>query len=79
MCSYAWHPNLRWSADLYRWITEVQPYDRDNFAYLGELVAFVDGGIRNWPLAHGVAGIVAQGYHAPTCTGVDSAYYRIFN
>ena len=63
VCSHARYPDLRWTAGLYQWIAEVQPYDQDGFAYLGELVAFVDGGMRNWTFAHGVAGIVARGCH----------------
>ena len=34
-------------------------HDQNGFAYLGDLVAIVDRGMRNWMVVHDVAGIVA--------------------
>lgn len=62
------HPELPWAAGLFRWVTEVQPYNADGFDYLTRLRDFVDGGLRDGSFALAVAGIVAKGCHAPPCS-----------
>ena len=63
------HPDLPWIAGLFRWVTEVQPYDGDDFDYVMRLRDFVDGGLRDGSFPLAVSGIVAGGCHAPPCAG----------
>jgi hypothetical protein len=63
------HPDLPWIAGLFRWVTEVQPYDGDGFDYVMRLRDFVDGGLRDGSFPLAVSGIVAAGCHAPPCAG----------
>lgn len=72
VCSHPDHPDLKWIAGMFRWITEVQPYDAGGFSYMQRLVDFVEGGLRDWSFVHGLSGIVTQGCHEPPCAvGVE--------
>ena len=62
-------PDLPWIAGLFRWVTEVQPYDSDGFDYVTRLRDFVDGGLVDGSFPLAVSGIVAEGCHAPPCAG----------
>jgi hypothetical protein len=65
-------------AGLFRWVTEVQPYDTDGFDYLARLRDFVDGGLGDGSFPLAVSGIVAAGCHAPPCVGRGRAGDRPF-
>lgn len=72
VCSSERYPDLKWVAGMFRWMTDVQPYDSDGWNYMDRLVQFVDGGLQDWTFVHGVSGIVTQGCHAPPCMdGMD--------
>ena len=67
VCSHEKYPDLKWIAGMFRWITEVQTYDRGEFSYMQRLINFVDGGLQDWSFVHGVSGLVTQGCHEPPC------------
>lgn len=67
ICSHERYPDLKWIAGMFRWITEVQTYNTPEFNYYNRLMAFVDGGLKDWSFVHGVSGIVTQGCHGPPC------------
>lgn len=68
VCSDARYPDLKWIAGLFRWVTEIQPYNQGEFNYEQRLIDFVDGGLQDWSFVHGVSGIVTHGCHRPPCT-----------
>lgn len=67
VCSHDKYPDIKWIAGMFRWITEVQTYNRGDFNYMDRLIKFVDGGLRDWSFVHGMSGIVTQGCHEPPC------------
>ena len=68
ICSNNGHyPELKWIAGMFRWITEIQTYNRGSFNYMQELINFVDGGLQDMSFIHGVSGIIMQGCHDPPC------------
>lgn len=67
VCSHPNYPDLKWISGMFRWIFEVQGYDRDGFNYMDRLVQFVDGGLQDMSFIHAVSGIVTQGCHEPPC------------
>mmetsp|Transcript_763 Transcript_763/g.1605 ORF Transcript_763/g.1605 Transcript_763/m.1605 type:complete len:666 (+) Transcript_763:172-2169(+) len=72
VCSNPNYPDLKWIAGMFRWITEVQTYNRGDYSYMQRLVDFVDGGLQDWTFVHGLSGIVTQGCHEPPCAfGVE--------
>lgn len=72
ICSDESYPDLGWVAGLFRWITDVQPYDSgEGWSYMRALVDFVDGGMIDNSFVHAVSGIVGQGCHAPPCEGYE--------
>ena len=72
VCSDETYPDLGWVAGLFRWITDVQPYESgDGWSYMRALVNFVEGGMIDNSFVHAVSGIVGQGCHAPPCEGYE--------
>ena len=67
VCSDVRYPDLKWIAGLFRWVTEIQSYNKEGFQYLQQLREFVDGGLQDWSFVQGVSGIVTQGCHEPPC------------
>mmetsp|Transcript_15265 Transcript_15265/g.31162 ORF Transcript_15265/g.31162 Transcript_15265/m.31162 type:complete len:655 (+) Transcript_15265:70-2034(+) len=67
ICSNDKYPDLKWIAGMFRWITEIQSYETEEFRYMDGLKGFVDGGLNDWGFMHAVAGIVTQGCHSPPC------------
>ena len=61
------YPDLKWIVGLFRWIMEIQEYDRGGFNYIKELRKFVDGGFQDLAFIDSVSGIVTQGCHTPPC------------
>ena len=61
------HPDLKWIAGMFRWITVIQTYNKGGFNYMQELINFVDSGLQDMSFIHGVSGIVTQGCHDPPC------------
>ena len=61
------HPDLKWIAGLFRWITEIQEYDVDGFNYMRQLRTYVDNGLKDSNFLDSVSGIVSQGCHKPPC------------
>jgi len=61
------HPDLKWIAGLFRWITEIQEYDVDGFNYMRQLRKYVDNGLKDSNFLDSVSGIVSQGCHKPPC------------
>ncbi|MCB9593055.1 MAG: hypothetical protein H6719_10010 [Sandaracinaceae bacterium] len=81
ICASAAHPELKWVAGLFYWMSSVQTYEADGWAYLDALRAFVDGGLVDDGFIDAASGIVNRGCHAPPCaTGpVDGADERRAN
>lgn len=70
ICASDDHPELKWVAGLFYWMSSVQKYEKNGWAYLGELRDFVDGGMTDPSFIDGVSGIVNRGCHdAPCGTG----------
>lgn len=70
ICASKDHPELKWVAGLFYWMSSVQPYEKNGWTYLGELRAFVGGGMTDTAFIDGVSGIVNRGCHdAPCGTG----------
>jgi hypothetical protein len=78
ICRSAEHPELKWVAGLFYWMSSVQEYERDGWRYRDQLRAFVDGGMSDDAFIDAVSGIVNRGCHNPPCaTGpVDGAAER---
>ncbi len=70
ICASQDHPELKWVAGLFYWMSSVQKYEKNGWAYLAELRDFVDGGMTDGSFIDGVSGIVNRGCHdAPCGTG----------
>ena len=67
ICASADHPELKWIAGLFYWMSSVQSYDVDGWQYLTALRAFVDGGLQGDAFIDAVSGIVNRGCHNPPC------------
>jgi hypothetical protein len=78
ICASTEHPELKWIAGLFYWMTSVQTYEQDGWNYKQELQNFVDGGMQGDAFIDAVSGIVNRGCHNPPCgTGpVDGAPER---
>jgi len=78
ICASTDHPELKWIAGLFYWMSSVQSYDEDGWAYLDAVRDFVDGGLTDPGFIDAVSGIVNRGCHSPPCaTGpVDGADER---
>lgn len=70
ICASTDHPELKWVAGVFYWMSTVQTYDEDGWAYLDQLRAFVAGGLSGNAFIDAVSGIVNRGCHdAPCATG----------
>ena len=67
ICASTTHPELKWVAGLFYWMSSVETYEEDGWRYLDELRAFVDGGMSDVGFIDSVSGIVNRGCHAPPC------------
>ena len=67
VCSNESYPDLKWIAGMFRWVTEIQTYNEEEFNFMQQLKNFVDGGLKDWEFIHRVSGIVTQGCHSPPC------------
>ncbi|MBX3251807.1 MAG: hypothetical protein KF901_31805 [Myxococcales bacterium] len=67
ICASTAHPELKWIAGLFYWMSSVETYDREGWRYLDALRAFVDGGLRDDGFIDAVSGIVNRGCHNPPC------------
>jgi hypothetical protein len=78
ICRSTEHPELKWVAGLFYWMSSVQDYDTDGWSYRDQLRAYVAGGMIDDGFIDAVSGIVNRGCHAPPCsTGpVDGAEDR---
>lgn len=81
ICSSTAHPELKWIAGLFYWMSSVEPYERDGWAYKAQLRAFVDSGLTDPSFIDAVSGIVNRGCHNPPCGSgpVDGADERRAN
>lgn len=70
VCASKDHPELKWVAGLFYWMSSVQTYEKNGWTYVGKLRAFVEGGLTDAAFIDGVSGIVNRGCHdAPCGTG----------
>lgn len=69
ICASTSHPELKWVAGLFYWMSSVQTYEREGFRYTERLRAFVDGGMTDDSFIDGVSGIVNRGCHNPPACG----------
>lgn len=67
ICASTDHPELKWVAGLFYWMSSVQTYDERGWAYLSSLKAFVDGGLADDAFIDAVSGIVNRGCHDHPC------------
>lgn len=67
ICSDTAHPELKWIAGLFYWMSSVQDYDVEGWSYRARLRAFVDGGMTDTSFIDAVSGIVNRGCHNPPC------------
>ena len=76
ICSSTDHPELKWIAGLYYYMTDVQPTDVDNWNYFYKLKAFVDNGMgaQHNGFIDGVSSIVNRG--GPFAGGVHGIQDR---
>jgi predicted chitinase len=83
ICSDPAHPELKWVAGLYYYMTEVQPWADTEFNYIAQVKAFVDGGMAGSDTAFidAVSGIVNRGCPRLSCAAgaVDGAADRRTN
>lgn len=78
ICNSSEHPELKWVAGLYYFMSEVQPWNDGGWNYFARLRAFVDAGMpaSDTAFIDGVSGIVNRGCAALSCAagavdGVD--------
>lgn len=78
ICRSTEHPELKWIAGLFYWMSSVEAYDQDGWRYRDQLRAYVAGGMTDDGFIDAVSGIVNRGCHNPPCaTGpVDGADER---
>ncbi|MBX3271187.1 MAG: hypothetical protein KF729_13050 [Sandaracinaceae bacterium] len=67
ICASAAHPELKWVAGLFYWMSSVETYDEGGWRYLDALRAYVDGGLVGSSFIDAVSGIVNRGCHEPPC------------
>lgn len=67
ICKSKKHPELKWIAGLFYWMSSVQNYTKNGWSYLPKLKAYVDGGMTDASFVDGVSGIVNRGCHDPPC------------
>ena len=67
ICASAKHPELKWIAGLFYWMSSVQSYDQGGWSYLAQLRAYVDDGFSGHDFIDAVSGIVNRGCHNPPC------------
>lgn len=67
VCTSAKHPELKWIAGLFYWMSEVQTYSESGWVYFDELKSYVDGGFSGNAFIDSVSGIVNRGCHNPPC------------
>jgi hypothetical protein len=81
VCSSKKHPELKWIAGLFYWMSSVQSYTKGTWSYLPQLKKFVDGGMTDGAFIDSVSGIVNRGCYDPPCgTGaVDGGPERAAN
>jgi predicted chitinase len=81
ICSSTEHPELKWIAGLFYWMSSVQTYEADGWNYLDNLRAYVDGGLTGTALIDAASSIVNRGCHTGNCeTGaVDGTEVRRAN
>lgn len=81
VCSSKTHPELKWIAGLFYWMSSVQNYTKNTWSYLPQLKKFVDGGMTDGAFIDSVSGIVNRGCYDPPCgTGpLDGAAERADN
>jgi hypothetical protein len=81
ICDSPEHPELKWIAGLFYWMSSVQEYEVDGWDYEAELQAYIDGGLNGNAFIDAVSGIVNRGCHNPPCaTGpVDGLQERRAN
>jgi len=81
ICSSTEHPELKWIAGLFYWMSSVQEYDEEGWDFEAELAAYVDGGLQGYAFIDAISGIVNRGCHNPPCgTGpVDGLLERRAN
>jgi predicted chitinase len=68
VCSSTAHPELKWIAGFFYWISSVQTYATSEFNYSQRLRAFVDGGFTDTTFIDAVSGIVNRGCPRTTCS-----------
>ena len=68
ICSSTEHPELKWIAELFYWMSSVQDYDQGGWNYDEQLKVFVDGGLHGDAFINSVSGIVNRGCHNPPCS-----------
>jgi len=71
ICNRSEHPELKWIAGMFYWMSSLQPYDNE-WNYMDSLKEFVRGGMQDGgAFIDAVSGIVNRGCHNPPCgTGV---------
>ena len=52
---------------MFYWIESLQSYDSNDWNYIEQLHAFVDGGLSDPGFINAVSGIVNRGCHNPPC------------
>ncbi|MCB9620694.1 MAG: hypothetical protein H6724_14745 [Sandaracinus sp.] len=67
ICSSTAHPELKWIAGLFYWMSSVEAYDRDGWSYRTALREYVAGGLAGNAFIDAVSGIVNRGCHNPPC------------
>ena len=67
VCTSTKHPELKWIAGLFYWMSEVQTYSESGWVYFDELKSYVDGGFSGNAFIDSVSGIVNRGCHNPPC------------
>lgn len=67
ICSSTAHPELKWIAGLFYWMSSVEAYEEDGWSYREQLRAYVDGGLVGNAFIDAVSGIVNRGCHNPPC------------
>jgi len=71
ICNRSEHPELKWIAGMFYWMSSLQPYDNE-WNYMDNLKEFVRGGMQDGgAFIDAVSGIVNRGCHNPPCgTGI---------
>lgn len=67
ICASKQHPELKWVAGIFYWMSSVQVYNKDGWNYIQQLRSFVTGGLTDPAFINSVSGIVNRGCHNPPC------------